>query len=311
MQIADSNLKVRPRTHIQASSRLGECWPPLLLIGVLLALYAPVLARLMRQFYDDPNYSHGFFVPILSAYLISNKWREIKAVKSDPSLWGAIIVLAALAVLYLGSLGSELFLQRISLLAVIAGLVVYFSGWRRLRAVAFPIAFLLFMIPLPAVIYNQIVFPLQLLASRFATRCLEALNLFPVLREGNLLILDGYTLEVVGACSGIRSLTSLLALAMGYSYLAERRAGVRVFLVLAMIPIAIVSNGIRVVLTAVLVNYYGYRMAEGFMHSFSGWAIFVVSIVLLVALHGVITKLLPRSVPPQNSLRQSTGDATG
>jgi exosortase len=307
LQAIDSNLEARTHTGYP---QVAEYWPALLLIAVLLALYAPILSRLMRQFYDDPNYSHGFFVPILSAYLISNKWREIKAVESEPSLWGAVIVVAALAVLYLGSLGSELFLQRVSLLAVIAGLVVYFSGWRRLRAVAFPIAFLLFMIPLPAVIYNQIVFPLQLLASRFATRCLEALNLFPVLREGNLLILDGYTLEVVGACSGIRSLTSLLALAMGYSYLAERRLGVRVFLVLAMIPIAIVSNGIRVVLTAVLVNYYGYRMAEGFMHSFSGWAIFIVSIVLLVALHGIITKFLPRSFPPQNSLQQSTGDAT-
>jgi exosortase len=306
LQTIDSNLEVK--THIKHAAGIGEYWPAMLLIAVLLALYAPILARLMRQFYDDPNYSHGFFVPILSGYLICNEWRKIKAVKSEPSLWGAILVLAALAVLYLGSLGSELFLQRISLLAVIAGLVVYFSGWRRLRAVAFPIAFLLFMIPLPAVIYNQIVFPLQLLASRFATGCLEVLNIFPVLREGNLLILDGYTLEVVGACSGIRSLTSLLALAMGYSYLAERRIGVRVFLVLAMVPIAIVSNGLRVVLTAVLVNYYGYRMAEGFMHSFSGWAIFVVSIVLLVALHGIITKFLPRS-SLRNSLRPSTGDA--
>jgi exosortase len=276
----------------------------LLLITVLLALYAPILARLMRQFYGDPNYSHGFFVPMLSAYLIWNRWREIGSIKSDPSLLGAPLVLCSLAVLYLGSLGSELFLQRISLLGVIAGLVVYFSGWRRLRAVAFPIAFLLFMIPLPAVIYNQIVFPLQLIASRFATGCLEALNLFPVLREGNLLILDGYTLEVVGACSGIRSLTSLLALAMGYSYLAERRFGVRVFLVLAMVPIAIISNGIRVVLTAVLVNYYGYHMAEGFMHTFSGWAIFVVSIVLLVALHAIIASLW------QNSLSKRAGAAT-
>jgi exosortase len=305
LQTLDSNLDVETRTG--HSARIGAYWPALLLIVVLLALYAPILARLMRQFYEDPNYSHGFFVPILSAYLIWNKWGEIKAVKSTPSIWGAILVLSALAVLYLGSLGSELFLQRISLLAVIAGLVVYFSGWRRLRAVAFPISFLLFMIPLPAVIYNQIVFPLQLIASRFATGCLELLNLFPVLREGNLLILDGYTLEVVGACSGIRSLTSLLALAMGYSYLAERRLGVRVFLVLAMVPIAIVSNGIRVVLTAVLVNYYGYRMAEGFMHSFSGWAIFVVSIVLLVALHGLITKFLPRSFLRRS---QSTGAAT-
>jgi exosortase len=264
-----------------------------LLALVTLALYAPILGRLMRQWYDDPNYSHGFFVPVLSGYLIWNKWQKIVAVRSQPSLWGAIIVLFSLAILYLGSIGSELFLQRISLVILLAGFIVYFSGWRRLWAVAFPIAFLLFMIPLPAVIFNQIVFPLQLLASRFATSCLETLNLFPVMREGNLLILDRYTLEVVDACSGIRSLTSLLALAMGYSYLAERRLAVRISLVLAMVPVAIVSNGVRVVVTAMLVNYFGIRAAEGFMHEFSGWVIFLVSVVLLLALHGLIRKVLP------------------
>ncbi len=291
---------------MQTRSWVGEYWPVLLLASVTLALYAPILGRLTRQWYDDPNYSHGFFVPLLSGYLIWNRWEKIRAVKSSPSGWGAILVLGSLAVLYLGSLGSELFLQRISLVGVIAGFIVYFSGWRRLQAVAFPVAFLLFMIPLPAVIYNQIVFPLQLLASRFATSCLETLNLFPVLREGNLLLLDGYTLEVVDACSGIRSLTSLIALAMGYSYLAERRVGIRAFLVLAMVPVAIVSNGIRVVVTALLVNYYGYRAAEGFMHSFSGWVIFLVSVLLMLVLHGLITAILRRRAV----LRLTTGAAT-
>jgi len=291
VQALDSELDVRSYSHTRPW--VAEYWPAVLLALVTLALYAPILGRLMRQWYDDPNYSHGFFVPVLSGYLIWNKWQKIVAVRSQPSLWGAIIVLFSLAILYLGSIGSELFLQRISLVILLAGFIVYFSGWRRLWAVAFPIAFLLFMIPLPAVIFNQIVFPLQLLASRFATSCLETLNLFPVMREGNLLILDRYTLEVVDACSGIRSLTSLLALAMGYSYLAERRLAVRISLVLAMVPVAIVSNGVRVVVTAMLVNYFGIRAAEGFMHEFSGWVIFLVSVVLLLALHGLIRKVLP------------------
>jgi exosortase len=296
VQAIDAELDVQ--TYTETRFRVGEYWPVILLALVTLALYAPALGRLVRQWYVDPNYSHGFFVPAFSGYLIWTRRRQIAAVKSSPSSWGVALVVGSLAVLYLGSLGSELFLQRISLVGVIAGLIVYFTGWRRLWAVAFPVAFLLFMIPLPAVIYNQIVFPLQLLASRFATSCLETLNLFPVLREGNLLILDGYTLEVVDACSGIRSLTSLVALAMGYSYLAERRLGVRVFLVLAMVPVAIVSNGIRVVITALLVNYFGFRMAEGFMHSFSGWAIFMVSVMLLLVSHGLINKLLPRTTQP-------------
>ncbi len=293
MQAVDSEIEVRAYT--QTRSWVSEYWPVLLLALVTLALYVPVLGRLIRQWYDDANYSHGFFVPAFCGYLIWNRRQQIAAIKSSPSVWGAVLVIGSLAVLYLGSLGSELFLQRISLVGVIAGLIVYFAGWRRLWAVAFPVAFLLFMIPLPAVIYNQIVFPLQLLASRLATSCLETLNLFPVLREGNLLILDRYTLEVVDACSGIRSLTSLIALAMGYSYLAERRLGVRVFLVLAMVPVAIVSNGLRVVITALLVNYFGISAAEGFAHSFSGLAVFLVSVMLLLALHGLTNKLLPRT----------------
>jgi exosortase len=293
VQAIDSELDVRTYAHTR--TWVGEHWPALLLAMVTLALYAPILGRLVRQWYDDPNYSHGFFVPAFSGYLIWNKRWQIAAIESFPSMWGAVLVFGSLAVLYLGSLGSELFLQRISLIGVIAGLIVYFTGWRRLSAVSFPIAFLLFMIPLPAVIYNQIVFPLQLLASRLATSFLETLNLFPVLREGNLLILDRYTLEVVDACSGIRSLTSLVALAMGYSYLAERRPGVRTFLVLAMVPVAIVSNGIRVVITALMVNYFGIRAAEGFLHSFSGWAIFLVSVMLMLALHSLIKAILRRS----------------
>ncbi|MGA8213708.1 MAG: exosortase/archaeosortase family protein [Candidatus Sulfotelmatobacter sp.] len=293
MQTIDSELEVR--IHPQTRSWVADYWPVSLLAFVTLALYTPVLGRLVRQWYDDPNYSHGFFVPAFSGYLIWNKRRQIGAIKAIPSVWGAILVLGPLAVLYLGSLGSELFLQRISLVGVIAGLIVYFTGWRRLRAVAFPMVFLFFMIPLPAMIYNQIVFPLQLLASRFATSCLETLNLFPVLREGNLLILDGYTLEVVDACSGIRSLTSLVALAMGYSYLAERRLGIRIFLVLAMVPVAIVSNGIRVVITGLLVNYFGISAAEGFIHSFSGWAIFLISVMLLLALHRLINTIPRRT----------------
>jgi exosortase len=113
------------------------------------------------------------------------------------------------------------------------------------------------------------------------------LNLFPVMREGNVLILPNMTLEVVEACSGIRSLMSLLALAAGYGYLAERSTAVRWLLFLAMVPLAIISNGTRVMITALMANYMGPRAAEGFMHEFSGWVIFVVATVLFLGLHSL------------------------
>ena len=272
-------------------------WQTWLLAAVVLGLYAPVLWRLMRQWYSDADYSHGFLVPLLSIYLIWQRRDKLAQVPRRPSNLGLVVVVGALALLFLGSLGAELFLTRLSMIVTICGLVIYFSGWALLRAMAFPIAFLLFAIPIPVLIYNEIVFPLQFIASRFATSILELLNLFPIMREGNVLIMPGMRLEVVEACSGIRSLMSLLALAAGYGYLAEKSVPVRWFLVLAMIPLAIVSNGTRVMITALMTNYIGPQAAEGFMHEFSGWVIFVVATVLFLALHSltiVVRKKLGR-----------------
>ena len=264
-------------------------WQGLLLTAVLGLLYAPVIRLLVWQWYNDADYSHGFLVPILSAYLIWQRRDKLRAVPRRPSAWGMVIVLFSLGLLFLGSLGAELFLSRLSILGTICGLIVYFAGGAILRAMTFPLAFLLFAIPIPVLIYNEIVFPLQFIASKFATRALEMLNLFPVMREGNVLILPHMTLEVVEACSGIRSLMSLLALAAGYGYLVERSIAVRWFLVLAMIPLAIVSNGTRVMITAIMATYIGRQAAEGFMHEFSGWVIFVVATVLFLGLHSLIT----------------------
>ena len=278
-------------------------WQGLLLVAVLFALYAPVLRILVDQWYRDPDYSHGFLVPLLSAFLIWQRRDKLRQIPRRPSFWGLVIVLMGLGLLVLGSLGAELFLARFSLLWVICGLIVYFCGGAMLRAMAFPMAFLLFAIPIPGVIYNEIVFPLQFIASKFATWTLETLNLFPIMREGNVLILPGMSLEVVEACSGIRSLMSLMALAAGFGYVVERNTAARWILFLAMIPLAIISNGTRVMLTAVMANYMGPQAAEGFMHEFSGWVIFVVATVLFLGFYALMTKVrkmmgwLPKDEP--------------
>lgn len=273
------------REFLQQLKSFG--WQGWLLVAVVTALYAPVLWRLVRQWAEDPDYSHGFLVPLLSAYLIWQRRDKLAEIARKPSNFGVVVVLFALGLLFLGSLGAELFLTRISMVFMICGLIIYFSGWALLRALAFPVAFLLFAIPIPVLVYNEIVFPLQFIASRFATSVLEILNLFPIMREGNVLIMPGMRLEVVEACSGIRSLMSLLALAAGYGYLAEKSIVVRWFLILAMVPLAIISNGTRVMITALMTNYIGPQAAEGFMHEFSGWVIFVVATVLFLALHSL------------------------
>ena len=263
-------------------------WQGLLLVAVLVLLYASVLKLLVYQWYIDPDYSHGFLVPVLSAFLIWQRRDKLREIPFQPSPWGMVIVAGSLGLLFLGSLGAELSMARLSMLGTICGLIVYFAGSKFLRAMAFPLAFLLFAIPIPTVVYNSIVFPLQFIASRFAVRFLEIINLFPVMREGNVLVLPHMHLEVVEACSGIRSLMSLLALAAGYGYLVERSIPVRVFLIVAMVPLAIISNGTRVMITALMANYLGPKAAEGFMHEFSGWVIFVVATILFLLLHGAI-----------------------
>lgn len=263
----------------------------LFVAAALAALYAPVAQGLLINWYQDPDYSHGFFVPLLAAYLIWRKRAELRRLPSRPSWLGLFIVLGSLGFLFLGSLGAELFLTRVALVTTIAGLVVYFQGWQMLRSIAFPMALLLLMIPLPALVYNEIVFPLQFVASSFATSVLETLNLFPIMREGNILVLPHNRLEVVEACSGIRSLMSLITLAVGYGYFAERNRYVKIALALAMVPLAVVSNGFRVVGTALLTYYWGPKVADGFLHSFSGWVIFLMATALLLMLHGLINAI--------------------
>lgn len=279
----------------------GQLWRPLFLALVVTLLYASVLVRLANQFYANPNYSHGFAIPFFSAYLIWLKRDSLARIEKRPSLFGLVLVLGSIGLLYLGNIGAELFLTRISLVLLIVGLVFFFWGDPSVRLLAFPLGFLLLMIPIPTIIFNHIVFPLQLLSSRFATATLETIKIVPVLREGNLLILPHCTLEVVEACSGIRSLMSLVALALGYAYLAERSLVIRTFLTIAMVPVAIVGNGFRVVVAALLAHYRGAQSVDGFLHPISGVVIFLVAVVSLLTLHRAIIALRMRLSPHEIS----------
>lgn len=269
-------------------------WPPLwqtvVLAGLLLWLYLPTLAHLIGQWWSDPNFSHGFFVPLFSAFVIWQERSRLAGLAVQPSWWGVLALAFGLCVLVIGQMGAELFLSRFSLLIVLAGWIVLFLGWHFFRALLFPWAFLLLMIPIPSVIFNQITFPLQLLASSVASTILPWFGV-PVLREGNVIILPAMALEVADACSGIRSLMSLTTLAIIYGYLLERKISVRVVLALAALPIAVVANSLRVVVTGLLVQYWDPDKARGFFHEFQGWLMFVASLLMLYLLHRVIRLL--------------------
>jgi exosortase len=266
--------------------RRSVVWP-IILSGLVLLLYASVLKNLALQWWSDPDYSHGFFVPLFSGYVVWRQRERWMKIEIKPSNFGLLILLAAVGLLLLGSLGAELFTSRFSLLVLLAGMILFLAGWKFLRALLFPLAFLLFMIPLPQIVYNQITFPLQLIASRFATFWLELVHV-PVLRDGNVLIFSNYSLEVVEACSGIRSLMTLISLAVIYGYLLEPRIWVRIVLVVLMVPIAIVSNAIRIMGAGMMAHRFGPAAAEGFLHEFSGWVIFLVALALLFTLHWIL-----------------------
>ena len=255
-------------------------------------LYYPVLAKLVRDWWNDPNFSHGFIVPLFSGFLVWHDRERLAALPQRPSWLGLPIIVAALGLMVVGSLGAELFLSRSSLVILIAGLIVYFAGWAQFRALLFPWIFLFLMIPIPAIIFNQITFPLQLLASRLASAILPVFGV-PVLREGNVINLPAMPLQVAEACSGIRSLMSLGTLAIIYAYFLDNNTARRIILVLAAVPIAVAANALRIVGTGLAVQYWDPEKGLGFFHEFSGWVIFCVSVAMLFLVHGA-TKLIIR-----------------
>jgi len=259
-------------------------WYTVTLLIVGLWLYGPVLVRLIRQWWSDPNFSHGFFVPLFSAFVLWQNRTRLREIQPRPSMWGLPVIVISLAMLLIGTFGAELFLSRVSLVLLIGGALVFFAGWTMLRAVIFPLCFLFLMIPIPAIVFSQITLPLQMLASKLAAGTLPICGV-PVLREGNIINLPAMPLEVAQACSGIRSLMSLTTLAIMYGYLVEPRVWVRVALAVASIPIAVVANGLRIVGTGLIVQYWDPEKAEGFFHLFSGWLVFIFSLLMLFALH--------------------------
>ena len=303
-----------------------QVWKPLLLSAAVAFVYWGVLARLGLFWWQDENYSHGLLIPFVIGYILWAGRDTLAGAQKRPRAGlGAACVALALFALWAGTAGAELFVQRTSLLLLLAGLCLYFWGWRLLRAVAVPLLLLALAIPIPAIVFNKVAFPLQLFASRCAVWVMQMVGI-PVLREGNVIELyplgaaTTKRLEVVEACSGIRSLMTLVTLAVVFAYFTSptpdkgdgagddqsggprrdddrrlsRYAALRATLiVLAAVPIAIITNAARVSGTGVLARYYGTQVADGFFHEFSGWVIYVAAFLLLFAFGWLIDRFNP------------------
>lgn len=265
-------------------------------VGALAALYYRTVWDLVVQWRSDDNASHGFLIPFLAAYLVWDRRDELRRAAARVAPAGFILLLTGAILFVLGQAATFGYPSRLSLVISLAGLVAFLYGPQVLRLAAFPLAYLLFMIPLPAPLLTLVAFPLQLLAARTATTALDLMNV-PVLREGNIIDLPSTRLEVTEACSGIRSLVALLGLAVIFAYFTRKTWRDRIILSCSAIPIAIIANAARIVTTGVLAQLFGPGAAHGFYHVFSGWIIFLVAFALLAATE----RLLPRTRPAEVS----------
>lgn len=263
----------------------------------LLWLYGRVLGLLVQDWWIDDNYSHGFLIPFISGWIIWTNRDRLLTLREQPRhLAGGILMVVAVLLLLAGLIGSVFYVSRISFVIALTGLVLYFGGWQHFRLLAFPIWLFILAIPIPNTVFNQIAFPLQLIASDYATWAIRMFGI-PALREGNIIELASMKLQVVEACSGIRSLMTLTTLSVTWAYFTERKWWRRIVIVIVVIPVAIIANAARVAGTGIMAHYWGPEAAEGFMHGFSGWLIFVVALLLILGvsqLLNVIETLIGR-----------------
>jgi exosortase len=259
-------------------------------------LYGPVLLKLARDWQTNPTYSHGFVVPIIVFFLLWRQRHEFRRTPTAPATTGLLLLLLGLGVFVAGTVGAELFITRISLIGVIAGTIAYAFGWRHLRLAGVPLAFLVFMIPLPSIVFDHAALSLQLVASRLGEHLLRAADV-PVLRDGNLLTLANAQLEVNEACSGVRSLVALLMMTTLTGYLFEPTAWRRIVLGLAAVPLAIGLNGVRIAATGLATSIYGPGAAADSVHTASGWLVFVAALLCVWGVHLMMQAVRER-VPP-------------
>jgi len=306
-----------------------KLWQGLAISFAIVFAYATVLVKLSQDWWNDENYSHGLLIPFIIGYILWAQRDKLARIPVHSSvLWGGAAVVLALFALWAGVAGAELYTQRLSLILLLAGIAVYFWGFALLRFLLVPLGLLFLAMPIPSIVFNKIAFPLQLFASRCAVWSMSVLGI-PVLRQGNVIELkplnsfDTKKLEVVEACSGIRSLMTLVTLAVVFAYFThapsdnDTPTGKRfgwlrsywfwraVIIVGSAVPIAILTNAFRVSGTGVLAHYYGTAIADGFFHSFSGWAIYIVAFILLFGIGMILDRFRPAQADVELSERKA------
>lgn len=259
------------------------------LLVLIAAVYHQIVYRMGLQWFNDENYSHGFLVPIIAAYFFYQKRHEIFQTEARPSILGAYALGLWAIMFILGSYASEYFVMRSSLIVLFGALTLFYFGAEVLKRMALPIGYLFLMVPIPYIIYDSFAFPLKLFVTKVSVIALKLMGIV-VLREGNIIMFPNIVLEVADACSGMRSIMSLLALSVAVAFVGNFSTARKWIIVASAIPIAIITNAGRVIVTGVLSQFFGAAAAEGFFHEFAGLAVFVFAMAMLIGLAALLRR---------------------
>ena len=266
----------------------GPSWPQLALMAALLvACFGQYITWMAERWWRDEYYGHGMFIPVVSGYLISRRLGTMGALPRRGFAWGLPFIVIGLGLHILASTADVNFPSGFGLVLTIFGMTAWLWGWPVARACAFPLAFLAFMVPLGRLLVDKAGMPMQLMAASLGGTFAAHLGL-PVQIEGTTLRVPGYTFAVAAACSGLKSVIAMTALAALYAYLVEGRLWQRLLIVAGCIPVAILSNAIRVTVTLILGKALGRGAAEGFLHTASGAMVFIIALIGLTLLASVL-----------------------
>lgn len=267
--ISELRLFISPGNHAKA------------IIVALLAiiLFAPAFIRLIEVWYNDPDYSHGFFVLPISLYMVWIKRQKLSILNKDISWVGFLVLLLSLMtylVAYTIKFNTMVYL---SMFFIIIGIVLFLAGWQVMKELLLPVFFLLFMFPIPNSYYIMITNPLKLMITEISAQLIGLLGI-PVYQEGNLLFMAHYQFEIAEACSGVRSLNSYLMLGFVFVVICKKLL-TKMILIISTVPLAIGVNIIRVTVTGILAIFFGEKVAQGFFHEFTGFILFIIGLVVL------------------------------